>query len=252
MIHLKQRKKVKKRYIVLMILALCLSSSILFFQFTSIGYRMTVMYRNFTEVQDHVYISNDYSGDKQKVISVLDESTKRVSAFWGSLESSPIIIICDNQKTLEKLGGDHDTATLVLFDAYSFISISSEYLNVDVMAHELTHAELHTRLYHGKLPQKLVPTWFDEGVATQNDYREKYNDDAWKKATNNGLNVLDFRAIDTAPEFNQGETSERIYRYIVSRHELKEWIERNGMDGLLELISGVNDGVDFYDLYHTE
>lgn len=51
------------------------------------------------------------------------------------------------------------------------------------MAHELTHAETHYRIINfwdcfnivnqaGK-----VPRWFDEGVATQNDYREKYSEE---------------------------------------------------------------------------
>jgi hypothetical protein len=173
----------------------------------------------------------------------------RVSDFWGNTESSPIIIICDNDKTLKKLGGDHDTTSVVIFKAYSYISISSQYLSVDVVAHEMTHAELHTRIYDGKLPQKLVPTWFDEGVASQNDYRTKYNDEAWSAATNNGLDIIDLNEIDTAPEFYSGTASDRVYRYIVSRHEVKEWIGRNGIDGLIELLSKVNSGDNFDQLY---
>lgn len=249
---LKPRRKFKKRYIIPVIIILIMAASIIFFQFTSIGYRMTVPYRNFTELQNNVYVANDYTGDVHELISILDEATVRVSDFWGSLESSPIIIICDDAKTLKKLGGDHDTATVIFFKAYSYISISREYLNVDIVAHEMTHAELHTRLYYGKLPQKLVPTWFDEGVATQNDYRSKYNDEAWKEATNNGLDKIDLSLIDTASEFNSGEASNRVYRYIISRHEVKEWIEGNGIDGLIDLISRVNSGDDFYKLYYSK
>lgn len=250
--RIKHRRKLQKRYNILIIIILVLSAFAIFLQFTSIGYRMTVPYRNFTELRKNVYVANDYSGDMDNLVSILDEAATRVSGFWGNIESSPIIIICDNNKTLTKLGGDHDIATVVFLKAYSYISISPEYLNVDVVAHEMTHAELHTRLYDKKLPQKLIPTWFDEGIATQNDYRVKYNDAAWSLATNNGLDIIDLNEIDTASKFYSGEVSDRVYRYIVSRHEVKQWIERNDIDDLLELISRVNSGDDFYELYFSK
>lgn len=247
--RMKSRTKVKKRTILLTVILLILSAGILFFQLTSTGYRMTVPYRNFTELQKNVYLANDYSGDRQELVSILAASSKRVSAFWGKLESSPTIIICDNEKTLKKLGGDRDTTTLIFLKAYSYISISRQYLNVDIMAHEMTHAELHARLYAGKLPQTLVPTWFDEGLATQNDDRAKYNEDAWNAATNKGLAPIDLSDFDTPSEFYRGEAADREYRYILSRHEVKAWIERNGMDHLFELIAEVNRGADFNALY---
>lgn len=212
---------------------------------------MTVPYRAFTERKQNVYVANDFSGSLQEVDSIVDQAIRRVSDFWGNTKSNPVVIICDNEKTLQKLGGDHDTATMIFFNAYSYISVSEEYLNVDVLAHELTHAELHSRLYAGKLAWNLVPAWFDEGVATQNDYRTKYGDEAWNEVTHNGTDRIDFSTIDSYSEFNQGQSSDRVYRYIVSRHEVKEWINRNGIDALTDLISSVNKGQDFQERYNN-
>lgn len=130
--------------------------AVIYFQFTSLGYRMTVPYRDFTEIQKNVYVENDYSGDIDEVKSLVDEAGNRVFEFWGNIESTPTVIISDNAETLAKLGGDHDTSTAIIFRAYSYISVSDEYLNVDILAHEMTHAELHARLYKGKLPQTLI------------------------------------------------------------------------------------------------
>lgn len=249
--NIKNKMQFRKRYVIIIVILTLLLAPIMFFQFTSLGYRMSVPYRSFTQRTDHVYVANDYSGSIDELDSIVDQATKRVNDFWEGTKSNPVIIICDNPKTLKKLGGDHDTATVVFLKAYSYISLSSEYLNVDVLAHEMTHAELHSRLYEGKLPQSLVPAWFDEGVATQNDYRTKYNDEAWQEATQNGLTITDFSSIDTYPKFNKGESADRVYRYIISRHEVKEWIERNGVDGLIELISSVNKGENFDELYNS-
>jgi len=220
-----------------------------FVQFTSVGYRMTIPFRNFTEIQRKVYIDNTYSGNKEEVISVLHTAQDRVSRFWGDVESSPTVIISDNKKTLTKLGGEKDTLTVVFFRAYSYISISSQYLDVDILAHELTHAELHARLYKGKLPQTLIPTWFDEGVATQNDYRKQYSEETWEEKTNHGSRVIALDDMDTASEFYAEDVENRRFRYMISRHEVKSWIEANGVDKLIELIEGVNAGENFYKLY---
>lgn len=128
-----------------------------------------------------------------------------------------MIIICDDENTLRKLGGDRDTAIVVIFKTYCYIVVSTEFLNVNVVAHEMTHAEVPTRIFKSKFwYQSLIPTWFDEGIELQNDYRPKYNEDAWKEVTNNGENVVDLNNIDTSAKFYAGETEERRYRYIIS------------------------------------
>ena len=181
-----KRETQKVCVILAVILGVLLLAAGIFFSFTPVGYRMTVPYRHFTEIQENVYIDNSYRGDRETAMETVNAAADRVSAFWGNRESRPIIIISDDEKTLAKLGGDHDTSTVVFFRAYSYVVLSDRYLQVDVLAHEWTHAELHARLYQGKLPQTLVPTWFDEGVATQNDYREQYSEEAWAQATDNG------------------------------------------------------------------
>lgn len=247
------KKKIKKKYIILLGIFLVLLAIGVFFQFTAVGYRLTVPYRNFDKLTNNVYIDQTFSGDKNEVERIVDEAMSRVSDFWGTLESSPVIIISDNEKTLKKLGGDHDTTVIVFFGAHCYISVSGEYLNVDIVAHEITHAELYERLYKGKiLPQTLIPTWFDEGVATQNDYREQYSEQIWKEKTNFGENVIALDEMDTYAKFYAGDVEDRRLRYLISRHEVKVWIEQNGMNALLNLIEQVNQGGDFYELYNVQ
>lgn len=245
--------KIKKRYFIpLLMIVMILIAAVIYLRFTPLGYRMTVPYRNFIEIQKNVYVENGYSGDIEAVNSLVDEARNRVLEFWGDLESAPTVIISDNAATLAKLGGDHDTATAIFFGAYSYISVSDEYLNVDILAHEMTHAELHARLYKGKLPQTLIPTWFDEGVATQNDYREQYSEETWHERTKNGFDTIELDQMDTPSEFYAGDVDDRRFRYLISRHEIKEWIDKNGVDALIRLIEKVNAGEDFYELYECK
>ena len=170
------KRQIKKRAIIfLVVIGLLLAASVGFFQFTALGYRMSVPYRGFTELLPRVYVQNSYSGDQAQILDVVTKAQDRVAAFWGDTKSRPLLIISDDPQTIARLGGDHDTSTAVLWRASSYISIAKAYLNVDIVAHELTHAELHARLYEGKLrPETLVPIWFDEGLALQNDFRPQY------------------------------------------------------------------------------
>lgn len=58
--------------------------------------------------------------------------------------------------------------------------------------------------------------------------------------------------MDTPAEFYVGNTDDRRFRYLISRHEVKEWINENSVDALIRLIKKVNAGEDFYELYYNE
>ena len=249
----KQRLLNKRRYFILTLIILTIVFlAFSFVQFTKEGYRMTVPLRRFDEIESDVYIHKDYLGETDEVLEVIEAAKARVANYFGEIRSRPVIIICDDEKVLEKLGGDHDTSTVVLFNAYSYISLSSEYFNTDILAHELTHAEVHARLYKGKIgTQSIVPIWFDEGIALQNYYRDTYNYEAWLSATDNGSNLIDFDEIDTAAEFYAGTIEERRYRYIISRHEVETWVEEHEVQQLFDLLEAVNRGNDFNQMYFT-
>ena len=203
--------KSKKRSILcccISLILLLLLAAVYFFQFTGLGYRMTVPYRrSFEKATDNIYVNKNYSGNIKEAIQLTEEALERDSVFFGELQctDTTIIIICDDDKLLSKLGGDHDTKTALsaLFDMKkNYISVSDEYLNIDIIAHELTHAELHTRLNMKAL--KSIPTWFDEGLATQNDYREQYGLDAWIEQTDNGKNALPLEDLLQQPDSGAG------------------------------------------------
>ena len=251
-------KKLKKRYLFsIVVLLIIVAAIICFICFTQQGYMFSIGFRGFDEVRDNIYVDETYeSGNTEQLLALLDEAELRVSEFWGGLEAEPVVIVSDNTEKLAKLGYTGSPAltnTFLLFGAHSFVVISPNGVGVDVLAHELTHAELHKRLYNGKLLYKqLVPIWFDEGVATQNDYRRQYNNDAWNKATDNGSKSVDFSTIEQPSQFYSSDTDEKIYNYIVSRHELSEWLDRNGKPALIDLIAEINSGAAFDDVYYKE
>ena len=244
--------KSKKKKIILCccisLILLLLLAAVYIFQFTGLGYRMSVPYRSsFEKVADNIYVNKNYSGNIKEAIQLTEEALERDRAFFGELQctDTTIIIFCDDDKLLSKLDGDHDTKTS--YTKKNYISVSDEYLNIDIIAHELTHAELHTRLNMKAL--KSIPTWFDEGLATQNDYREQYGLDAWIEQTDNGKNALPLEDMDTGFEFYADPVEDRRFRYLNAKHEVSVWMDTHQQKGLLELLDKLNKGEDFDSVY---
>lgn len=236
--------------IILTLVILAAGAAAYFFLFTSSGYRMTVPYnRSFEKIADNVYVNKGYAGDTNEIIKLTDRAKERTTIFFGSLRCTDetIFIICDDKDLISKLGGDHDTITAMFPAKKNLISISAEYLDLDIFAHELTHAELHSRLSDKALTS--IPTWFDEGLATQNDYREKYSEENWFKQTENGKITISPENMDTPDEFYEGTNDEKAIRYLNAKHMVSEWMTTHGMHGLLDLIDKLNSGEDFSTAY---
>ena len=92
---------------------------------------------------------------------------------------------------------------------------------------------------------KRIPTWFDEGLATQNDYREQYGLEAWIEQTDNGKNALPLEDMDTGSEFYAGTVEDRRFRYLNAKHEVGIWMDTHQQKGLLALFDKLNNGEDF-------
>lgn len=243
--------KTKKRILFAALILLLLSAlTVCFFQFTQCGYLMTIPYRaSFTEIDEHVFVNKNNSMNSEEILSLIGQAKERDEAFFGELHftDDTYFIFCDDEKLIGKLGEDHAAVTPSVLLKKHYICISDDYLDLDILAHEITHAELHTRLSRSAL--KRIPTWFDEGLATQNDYREMYSEEQWVSQTDNGNKAVAPEDMDTPQEFYAGEKEDRRFRYLNAKHEVSVWMKAHGQQGLLELIDKLNDGTDFNTAY---
>ena len=243
---MKSKKRKSFLIIIILVLVALVAAAVYFFQFNQYGYIMTIPYRSaFTEIADHVYINKTNARDHQEILDLIKQAEERDRSFWGDLRylDETIFIICDDENLIRKIGEDHATVTISFPSEKHYICISDEYLELDILAHEITHAELRARLT--ARAQGKVPTWFDEGLALQNDYRERYSEEQWISQTGNGKNVIAPEDMDTPAEFYAGEAEDRRFRYLNAKHELDRWMATHGQQGLLELIEKLNNGEDF-------
>lgn len=246
---MKSKRKKIVLTVILVILFLLLTAFVYVFQFTG-EYRMTVPYRpNFEEIAPNVYMNKGNAMSKEEALAIFEEAKARDTAFFGELQclDAFTLIICDDAGITQKIG-EKDTITYPFPQKKDYSCISNEYYNVDIVAHELTHAELHSHFTTCDAQRKM-PTWFDEGIATQNDYREKYSAENWAERTDNGKNAVAIEDMDTPAEFYAGEADDRQFRYLCAKHEIAVWLETHSVQELLAVADGLNRGEDFDTLY---
>ena len=248
---MKTRKRVLTGVLAALLLGIA-ATAVWFVQFTSLGYRMTVPLRDFEQIGHNIYAHRSFALEPAAVLETAEAARGRVSAFFGGLTGDPVLILCDDAEILKKLGGDHDTATAVLGRAYSYTCLASKYFNLDILAHEYTHGEAHARLYRGRfLNEALVPVWFDEGLALQNDMRENFSEETWRVKTEDGARAVSMEELADPAVFYAGTTEDRRFRYMLSRHEVAGWIAEYGTDGLCAMLEQINRGGEFQSLYQS-
>lgn len=102
--------------------------------------------------------------------ALLAGARERVAKQYGAVQSAPLIA-CLQAPALGVSVSHGQTRFAPLLPAV--VLLGPEGLNLDVAAHEWSHAELSERV--GVLVRSWrMPTWFDEGLAMQVDLRSGY------------------------------------------------------------------------------
>ena len=111
--------------------------------------------------------------------------------------------------------------------------------NIDVVAHELMHGELHHRAgYLRRFFQ--VPTWFDEGVAMQVDYRSRYS-----LSPPEAQNADYVRALTTESSFFVADDEALTRNYASAKTVVASWVTRVGPAALYLRLHRLNNGEPF-------
>ena len=200
--------------------------------------------------QQDVYVSIDTPESVRDSLSkYLAKAEERNKKFWRGKEGRAKIIYTHTSALHATYGIASTPATVFYTPFRAIMVVGSDGVNLDVLSHELCHAELYHRLGWWR-KQTKIPTWFDEGLAMQLDYRPEYNETAYVTLLDTLSFFPDIKTKATPQLFWEGGIEASKQHYILARHEVRRWLRRVKRKGLYDMIDElVENGTSFEELY---
>ena len=165
---------------------------------------------------------------------IIHAAQSRISSRFGPLKSQAVVYFFDAPDSYWPL-------TLNTYGSTSFlgyktcVSIGPNGQNVDVVAHELMHAEIASRTGFLKR-MRTIPIWFDEGLAMQVDFREKYT-----VTKNSDISLV--TKLETGREFFTADREQLTAHYSAAKAVVEELlVDVNDADVFTQLEQLGNGG----------
>lgn len=171
--------------------------------------------------------------EKLKYKNLVQQARERITIAFGQPEADPIVVFFNSPRAFWPLHLNlHGQAPTI--GARACLIIGPNGQNIDVVAHELMHAEMRHRVGSWTMFRK-VPAWFDEGVAMQMDYRERYA--MSHEQLSNTTYVREFKSYG---DFFNGQNS-----YAAAKREVRNWLTEVGVGTLYGRLDRMKNGAPF-------
>lgn len=175
--------------------------------------------------------------DQQAAVQHLLSGAKgRIGEIFGEPQSAPTVVFFNSSESFWPFRLNEYGSTQVI-GAKTCVLIGPKGRNIDVVAHELMHAEIADRV--GILARFTdLPTWFDEGLAMQVDFRPEYSGAG-------RVNLKSVRALTSANEFFVPVPSQLTSNYAAAKAEAALWTKRVGRSSVYAQLERLRRGESF-------
>lgn len=127
----------------------------------------------YQKLNDKVFFAPDIPSDRlEELYTLIEKSIERLTQTYGEPIATPWMVITSDVETAKKWGSN-ETGAMNRMPWCSCIIIGPTGQNIDVISHEMLHAEIQKRVGLWRF-LKEIPVWFDEGAALTLDYRESF------------------------------------------------------------------------------
>lgn len=220
--------------------------SLLIYTNFTVGFMRCLLYKDFEldKIAPKIYVNKSMSDEqRQRLLNIYQKAEQRIEVFFGDRRAKPYLIAGDSDVLIKKYGNQNArTGITHLSFLETYIVIEPSGLNVDVLSHELCHAELIERVGWYKREFE-IPIWFDEGLAMLVDKRFPSWEADWELMTAHGKIAPSLDSLDNSEFFFESKNA--YINYIVAQKEVNNWYKKSEQKGLLELIDLLNEGQDF-------
>ena len=203
-----------------------------------------VPYSDMELLEPGIYLDPTMSdADRRQFQADLTQARARVEHLFGGRQASPTVIVCATNEAQARFG--KGSGLTYYTPVGNYIVLGPAGTNVDVLAHELTHAELRSRL------KSEVPVWFDEGLAATQDGRLAGMEAEWLALTDQGQAAPTLSSLETHDQFNAVTRKGMLLSYGTARREVEGWLQTVGDEGFQELLGALGHGRPFVATYQA-
>jgi hypothetical protein len=182
--------------------------------------------------------SSAFDADQARYVQLTREARLRIKARFGAPEAKPVLVFFNHT---DGFGPFHLNAhgSTQFIGSRACVMVGPKGQNIDVIAHELMHAEIHYRAGYFKRWLQL-PTWLDEGLAMQVDERERYRLPPQAQETADKV-----RELNTAAQFFKGDEAAIVNNYAMAKLVVAGWLKKAGPTSLYARLQRLKQGEPF-------
>jgi len=197
----------------------------------------------FEAVSDRIFVPpNSSPVQKAGYEALIREARERIKDTFGEPRADPIIVFFDDPRSFSPLFLNEFGQTPRIGERTCVI-IGPRGQDVDVVSHELMHTEIHHRVGAWGMFRE-IPTWFDEGVAMQVDYRNRY-----LLEPQDTRNPNDVRALTSFSSFFVADDEARTRNYASAKKVIALWLAEVGPTALYPRLQRLKNGESFSDIF---
>lgn len=174
--------------------------------------------------------------ERAMFLDLQSQARVRIEKTFGALRSRPTVAFFKDSRTFWNLRVNNYGSAGSIGNACVIIGPKGQ--NVDVVAHELMHQELHERVGTWRVLTE-IPVWFNEGVAMQVDFRPQYR---IPEAAGIASDTTEVRGLKSASQFNHGNDDQLTQHYAFAKFEVAQWLAKVGHYELYPRLGRVRAG----------
>lgn len=181
------------------------------------------------------------SAQRGRLLVAVSEAEAVVGAYFGRRDRQPIVLACSSDDCDRRLGGRGARAVTYSTVGLSVLRLSPRGLDRTVIAHELSHVQVHTMIGVRQQVSGALAAWFDEGLAVIVSQDERYLHPGAAARER----CMETQAVElpTSPFVWGPKSGKTPWIYARAACDVMRWLEANGgRAGLLAAIAAVGDG----------
>lgn len=261
------RGNVVVRYGLPLLLALPISFLVLYPQvFWCLMIGSSADFRLFTSGTSRLYMHRAATAKQQVQFRQHTQAAfDRIRRFWGDKRGQAVLIYCPQQSDYQRYcaGGEGAGCSVGTPWGSAYLILGPEGNNTDVIAHELCHDELFSRIGWWRV-KRQIPQWFNEGLALMVDYRFT-NPAVWERPDSSEQTapfaeermrpsfsqrpLLTLTELETTRDFFGGDYFHTMLAYQTAADEVARWLVVVGRAGVPELTDMIKSGHGFGESY---